>query len=154
QLIDKQDQIIAAGVDKKGKNLKADYERVALAPYLRGVLREATHHDYDDAQRSYNAVVSWQPGFTAGRFDLDRAVHGNHSARGNGVLYVFALTGRGPYKEETMEVASTVSLFIASEIVSAFGHQTLPPNIAPVKVPRVVARRGGTQTVEVRVDTQ
>src|SRR5205823_13137606 len=75
QLIDKQDQIIAAGIDKKGNNLKADYERVALAPYLRGVLREATHHDYDDAERSYNAVVSWQPTFTPGRFDLDRAVH-------------------------------------------------------------------------------
>src|SRR5437763_10939906 len=40
QLIDKQDQIIAAGVDKKGNNPKADYQRVALAPYLRGVLRE------------------------------------------------------------------------------------------------------------------
>jgi hypothetical protein len=154
QLIDKQDQIIAGGVDKKGNNPKADYQRVALAPYLRGVLREATHHDYDDAERSYNAVVSWQPGFTPGRFDLDRAAHGRHSAPGNGVLYVFALTGRGPYKEEAVEVPSTVALFIASEIVSAVGHQTLPPNVAPVKVPRVVARSGGTAAVEVLVGQQ
>jgi hypothetical protein len=154
QLIEKQDQIIAAGVDKKGNNPKLNYQRVALAPYLRGVLREATHLDYDDAERSYFAVVNWQPAFQAGRFDLDRAAGGRHSAPGNGVLYVFALTGRGPYKEEAMEVPSTVSLFIAGEIVSAVGHQTVPPNVAPVKVPRIVARCGGTAAVAVGVGPQ
>src|SRR5262245_30053087 len=154
QLIDKQEQIIAAGDDKKGNNPKLNYQRVALAPYLRGVLREATHLDYDDAERSYLAVVNWQPTFQAGRFDLDRAVHGSHSSPGNGVLYVFALTGRGPYKEEAVEVPSTAALFIAGEIVSAVGHQTVPPNVAPVKVPRIVARRGGTAAVAVGVGNQ
>src|SRR6185503_7183566 len=89
-----------------------------------------------------------------GRYDLERAVHGSHSSAGNGVLYVFALTGRGPYKEEAVEVPSTAALFIAGEIVSAVGHQTLPPNIAPVKVPRIVARRGGTAAVGVAVGLQ
>lgn len=154
QLIEKQDQIIAAGVNKKGENPKSDYQRVALAPYLRGVLREATHLDYDDAERSYTSVVSWQPTFRPGRFDLDRAAHGQHSLPGNGVLYVFALTGRGPYKEEATEVASTVSLLIAGEIVSAVGDQTLPPNVAPVKIPKVVARRGGTAAVGIDVGGQ
>jgi hypothetical protein len=151
QLIEKQDQIIAAGVDKKGENPKANYQRVALAPYLRGVMREATHHDYDDAERSYTHVVSWQPGFRPGRFDLERATHGQHSSPGNGVVYVFALTGRGPYKEEAVEPVSTVSLLIAGEIVSALGSQTVPPNVAPVKIPKVVARRGGTAAVGVEV---
>jgi uncharacterized protein len=154
QLIDKQEQIITSGVDQKGNNPKSAYQRVALAPYLRGVLREATHLDYDDAQRSYTAVVSWQPAFRPGRFDLDRAASGQHSSPGHGVVYVFALTGRGPYKEEAIEVASTVSLLIAGELVSAFGNQTVPPNIAPVKVPRVVARRGGTAAVAVGVGPQ
>jgi uncharacterized protein len=154
QLIEKQDQIIARGVDKKGNNPKLNYQRVAVAPYLRGVLREATHLDYDDAERSYLAVVNWQPAFQAGRLDVDRAVHGHHSAPGNGVLYVFALTGRGPYKEEAVEVPSTVALFIAGEIVSAVGHQTVPPNVAPVKVPRIVARGGGTAAVAVSVGPQ
>ncbi len=154
QLIDKQDQIIAGGANKKGENPKLDYQRVALAPYLRGVLREATHLDYDDAQRSYTSVVSWQPAFRPGRFDLDRAANGHHSAPGHGVVYVFALTGRGPYKEEAIEVPSTVALFIAGELVSAFGNQTVPPNVAPVKVPRVVARRGGTASVAVGLGPQ
>jgi uncharacterized protein len=149
QLIDKQEQIIQAGADKSGENPKLNYPRVALAPYLRGVLREATHLDYDDAERSYTAVVSWQPSFQAGRFDLDRSAHGHHSAPGNGVLYVFALTGRGPIKEEAVEVPSSAALFIAGEIVSAVGDQTVPPNVAPVKVPRLVARQSGVQAIGV-----
>jgi len=154
QLIDKQEQIIVAGRDKNGDNPKQSYPRVALAPYLRGVLREATHLNYDDAERSYTAVVNWQPSFQSGRFDLERAVHGHHSQPGCGVLYVFGLTGRGPIKEEATEVPSTVSLLIAGEIVSAFGHQTLPPNIAPVKVPRLVSRRSGPAAIGVAVDRQ
>lgn len=154
QLIDKQEQIIAGGVDKDGNNPKAGYQRVALAPYLRGVFREATHLDYDDAERSYHSVVSWQPGFRAGQFDLERAAHGHHSNAGNGVVYVFSLTGRGPYKEETTEVPTTAALFIAGEIVSAVGSQTVPPNIAPVKVPRVVARRGNVAAVAVNLGPQ
>jgi hypothetical protein len=154
QLIDKQEQIIAAGADKQGNNPKQNYPRVALAPYLRGVLREATHRDYDDAERSFAAVVSWQPAFGPARYDLERAMHGRHSAPGNGVLYVFALTGRGPYKEEAVEVPTTAALLIAGEIVSAVGHQTLPPNIAPVKVPRLIARRSAVDGVLVATNSQ
>ena len=154
QLIDKQEQIIAAGADKDGNNPKASYQRVALAPYLRGVLREATHLDYDDAQRSYMSVVSWQPSFMAGQFDLQRASQGAHSQRGNGVVYVFALTGRGPYKEEAVEVPSTAALLVAGEIVSAVGSQTVPPNVAPVKVPCVVSRRSNIAGIAVAADRQ
>lgn len=154
QLIDKQEQIIAGGADKDGNNPKADYQRVALAPYLRGVLREATHLDYDDAQRSYMSVVSWQPSFMAGQFDLQRIAQGAHSQRGNGVVYVFALTGRGPFKEEAVEVPSTAAMFIAGEIVSAVGDQTLPPNVAPVKVPRVVGRRSHLAGIQVSASQQ
>lgn len=152
QTIDKQEQIIASGAGKDGQNPKANYQRVALAPYLRGVLREATHHDYDDAQRSYAVVASWQPDFAPAKFDVERAAHGVHSERGHGAIYVFALTGRGPHKEESAEVPSTAALLIAGEILSAVGDQSVPPNIAPVKVPRVVARRHDVQAVDVHVD--
>ena len=155
QTIDKQEQIIAAGATKKGENPKLAYQRVALAPYLRGVLREATHVDYDDAERSFVTVCNWQPGFAAGRFDLERAARGTHSAPGNGVLYVFALTGRGPYKVETVEVPSSAALLIAGEIVSAVGSQTVPPNVAPVKVARVVrSPSNSTHVLGVTVDSQ
>ena len=154
QLIDKQEQIIAAGAREDGENPKLSYQRVALAPYVRGVLREATHVDYDDAERSFVTVVNWQPGFQAGRFDLERAARGTHSAPGHGVLYVFALTGRGPFKVETVEVPSSAALLISGEIVSALGDQTVPPNVAPVKVPKVVRQACTVDCVGVRVNGQ
>lgn len=154
QVIDKQNQIVQAGVDKNGQNPKADYRRVALAPYLRGVLREATHVDYDDAQRSFAAVVSWQPQFVSAQQDLQRATYGRHSNSGNGVLYVFTLVGRGPYKEEVAEIPSTASLLIAGEILGAAGGQTVPPNVAAIKVPKVVAQNSDVAAVGVEVDAQ
>lgn len=154
QMIAKQEQIIQQGQDKNGVNPKLSYPRVALAPYLQGVLREATHRDYDDALRSYEAVVSWQPEFAPARTDWIRANEGHHSAPGNGALYVFALTGRGPYKEETVEVPSSAALLIAGEIVSAVGQQTVPPNVAPVKVPQLIGQSDIVKTVLVNVNNQ
>lgn len=154
QVIDKQQQIIDAAVDNKGENPKANYQRVALAPYLRGVLREATHVDYDDAERSFTAVAQWQPQFVAAQADLERAKHGAHSAPGNGVLYVFTLVGRGPYKQVAEEIPSTAALLVAGEILSAAGGQTVPPNIATIKVPRVCAQINEIGSVGVDVDGQ
>jgi len=153
QVIDKQNQIIEAGLDKKkGENPKANYQRVALAPYLRGVLREATHLDYDDAERSFAAVCSWQPEFVSAKADLQRAAHGAHSSAGNGVLYVFTLVGRGPYKQVADEIPSTAALLIAGEILSAAGGQTVPPNISTIKVPQVCAPINEIASVGVDVD--
>jgi hypothetical protein len=154
QMIDKQERIIAAAAQPEKENPKANYQRVALAPYLRGVMREATHRDYDDAERSYMSVVSWRPQFQSGQADLARATHGAHSQAGHGVVYVFALTGRGPHKIEAVEVPSSAALLVAGEIVSAVGHQTVPPNVAPVKVPLVAAQLSRVQTVGVSVDQQ
>ncbi|HEX7379393.1 MAG TPA: tetratricopeptide repeat protein, partial [Pirellulales bacterium] len=140
QVTAKQQQIIAAAAadSSDGPNPKLAYKQVAAGPYLRGLIREATHSNYDDAARASALVVNWAPQFRYGRADLERARHGHHSAPGNGVLYVFALVGRGPYKEEAVELPTTVSLLIADRILSATNKYSLPPTIAPVKVPRVV----------------
>lgn len=152
QMIAEQERVIAEGTNDKGENPKANYQRVALAPYLRGALRESTHHDYDDAKRAFETVAVWQPDFAPARHDVERASFGHHSEKGQGVLYVFALTGRGPYKQEVVEVPSSAALLVAGEILSAVGDQTVPPNIAPVKVPRVVARPNSIQSISVQID--
>ncbi len=152
QITDKQQQIIQAAVDKDGNNPKLGYKQVALGPYIRSAVREETHTNYDDVARSTAMVVSWQPDFAFGRQDLDRAQHGHHSAPGNGVLYVFALVGRGPHKIETVEVPSTVSLLIADRILSNNNTYTLPPTIAPIKVPKVVVPANRVDGVQVAVD--
>jgi hypothetical protein len=152
QISDKQQQIINAGLDKHGENPKLAYKQVALGPYLRGMLREETHSNYDDAARNSAMVVSWQPDFVFGRQDLERAQRGRHSAPGNGVLYVFALVGRGPYKVETIEVPTTVALLIADRILSNNNTYSLPPTIAPIKVPKVVVPTSGVSNIRVAVD--
>ena len=152
QVADKQQQIIAAGTAADGNNPKLAYQRVAFGAYLHGALREETHSNYDDVQRAATMVCSWQPNFPFGNQDLDRARHGHHSAPGNGVLYVIALAGVGPHKEEAIELPSTVSLLIADRILSAVGNQTLPPTIAPIKVPKVILTPHDVGSIGVSVD--
>jgi uncharacterized protein len=139
QMVDKQTQIVSAAAEPDGTNPKAGYQQVALAPYLRAALREETHRDFDDVARYREMVVSWQPEFVPGTHDLVRSKTGRHSAPGNGVLYVFALVGRGPFKDEVEELPSTAALMIANAALNITGHKTLPPVVAPIQVPRVVA---------------
>jgi hypothetical protein len=68
------------------------------------------------------------------------------------VLYVFSMTGHGPYKHETLEIPSTVALLVADRILSNNSKYTLPPTIAPIKVPKVVTRDSGVSNVRVAVD--
>jgi uncharacterized protein len=158
QVADKQQQIIEASVDRQnaadedGKNPKLAYKQVALGPYLYGLIREESHCNYDDAARASATVVSWQPEFPYGPIDLERAQHGRHSPPKCGVLYVFTLVGRGPYKEETLELPTTVSLLIADRILSATNKYSLPPTIAPVKVPKMVVPPNMISHVRVSVD--
>lgn len=152
QVNDKQRQIIeSAGSDSK-KNPKLAYKQVALGAYVSGMLREATHRDYDDAQRSIQLVANWEPRFTAAKQDLERVTNGRHSAPGNGVLYVFTLVGRGPYKEERYEEPTQAAMLIVDHILSAIGKHTVTPTFAPVKVPIVVVPPNRVQSVAVSID--
>jgi uncharacterized protein len=154
QVAEKQQEIIESGADKEGENPKLAYQRVAVGPYIHALLREQTHANYDDAARDSAIVCSWQPDFPFGQQDLERATHGHHSAPGNGVLYVFALVGRGPYKEESLEIPTTAALLVADRILSATNKYTLPPTIAPVKVPKVVVPGCVVREVRVTLDNQ
>jgi len=154
QVNDKQNQIIEAGANETGQNPKLAYKRVAVGAYLHGALCEQTHSSFDDVARSYSKVVSWQPEFPFGRADFERGVSGRHSAPGNGVLYVFTLVGRGPFKAEVLEVPTTVALLVADRIVTATGKHSLPPTIAPIKVPLVMRSPNRVENVQVFVNGQ
>jgi uncharacterized protein len=154
QVIDAQERIIQAGADPSGKNPKLAYKRVALGAYIHGLLREETLTNYDDAARGFARVVSWEPEFPFGQRDVERATHGRHSAPGNGVLYAFVLVGRGPLKVETVELGSTVASLIGDRVLSHNLKHTLPPTIAPIKVPKVVLSPNFTHSVWVSVDGQ
>lgn len=140
QVNQKQQQIIdAAKPGPDGKNPKEKYKLVPAGAYLHAALREETHANYDDVARSLELVAKWQPAFAPAKADLERAKTGRHSQPGHGVVYVFAMVGRGPLKEEKSEIVSTAALLIADRTLSALGKQSLPPTIAPIKIP-VVSR--------------
>ena len=152
QVNDKQQQIIEAGSRDGTDNPKLSYKRVALGAYVSGMLREATHHDYDDAKRSIQLVANWEPEFASAKQDLERVTNGRHSAPGNGVLYVFTLVGRGPYKEERSEQPTQAAMLIADHILSVVGKHSVTPTFAPVKVPVVVVPPNVVQSVRVGID--
>ncbi|SMP43900.1 hypothetical protein SAMN06265222_1011030 [Neorhodopirellula lusitana] len=118
------------------------HQELALAPYMRGVLREATHHDFDDAKRNYQLVSAIKPDFLPAADDLDRATNGNHSQVGNGALYVFALVGRGPVLTPVDAPVTSAAVSIASTLMlhdeDKKDDVTRLPKISSVKVPSVL----------------
>nr|WP_182867635.1 hypothetical protein [Rhodopirellula sp. JC639] len=119
-------------------------QQVALAPYLSGALREATHQNYDDAERAFRLVSNIQPEFAPAAEDIARANRGAHSAAGHGVVYVFALVGHGPRLVETLAPTTTTSLQIASTLLRTLHNheqdeddEPVLPNVVSVKVPQV-----------------
>jgi hypothetical protein len=118
------------------------------------MLREQTRQNYDDAFRSYVQASELLPGCIPLQWDIDRVQHSVHSQPGNGVVYVFAMVGRGPYKVETIARPTSDALLIADRIVSAVGPYQLPPTIAPIKVPDVVTPTNDIDSVVVTVDGQ
>lgn len=144
QVVEKQNQIVLAAEDKKAKteeekqkNPKLAYKQVPFGSYLRGVIREESLVDYDDAARYYTQVVQWEPNFQQGQIDLERAIKQQHHAEGNGVVYVFTMVGRGPYKERENAEATQLALLVADQIFSATNKYTLPPTLAPVPIPAI-----------------
>lgn len=154
QLNQKQDELISQGGDYGEKNPKLAYGRVAIGAYLHGTLREASHVDYDDAERSFVNVASWEPDFPGSPTDLQRVRCGRHSAPGNGVVCILAFTGRGPSKVATTEHPTSEALFVADRILSMVGKHTLPPTIAPIKVPRIAVHPNPVAAVAIAADGQ
>ncbi|NQV28116.1 MAG: hypothetical protein HQ518_27505 [Rhodopirellula sp.] len=153
QVGDKQRQIINAEGESPAENPRLAYKRVALGAYIHGAIQEATHTNYDEAARAIQLVANWEPSFTDASTDLQRVTSGRHSEPGNGVLYVFTLVGRGPYKIERAEIPASNALLIADRILTATSKYSLPPTIAPIKVPVVVRSDNRLDSVLVRTDT-
>jgi uncharacterized protein len=144
---------IEQNIAKKNAS-QPNHRPLPLGFYLRGMLREATHHDYDDAARNYEMVCQLTPDVIPFQWDLHRATHSTHSRPGHGVVYIFALVGRGPYKIEVTEKPTSDALLIADRIISAVGPYQLPPTIAPIKVPDIAIPQNDIDAVSVAINGQ
>jgi hypothetical protein len=123
----------AEGTDETIPKLKP----VAFASYLRGVLQEASYLNIEEARQAYAETLAACGENQLVQNDLVRLNEGSHSQTGFGVLYVIGLTGRGPIRREEIAEPTSAALLIADRIISAFGTYSLPPSIAPVKIPGV-----------------
>jgi tetratricopeptide (TPR) repeat protein len=134
----RQTELARAAEDRGLAMTQEVYQPLALAPYMRGVLREATHHDYDDALRAYQLVSHLQPSFAPVAMDIERCGGGVHSAPNHGALYIFACVGRGPVLESVEAPTTTAALQIATQVYSlAENQRTMLPNLVSVQVPSV-----------------
>ncbi len=154
QLLDKHERLQSQAATRWGPTASNAYMPPAIGFYLRGLLRESTHSNYDDALRAYELTAQNLPDPTFIQQDIQRVSQGVHSQKGNGVLYVFALVGRGPYKVEVAEQATSDALLIADRIVSAIGQYSVPPTLAPVKIPRIVTPPKPFDVISVSVNQQ
>ncbi|WP_146527241.1 hypothetical protein [Novipirellula artificiosorum] len=162
QAVMRQKELASEAEDRGVEDVSQAYQAVAFAPYIRGILREATHHDYDDAAKAYQLVSAVQPSFRAATRDMERASVGSHSAPGHGVLYVIGCVGRGPVLREVEAPTTTSAMQIASSVLNAqnnrdndegdSGDVIALPNIASVKVPAVFVPDSGIVAIGVRAD--
>ena len=116
------------------------YQELAFAPYIRGVIRESNHHDYDDAARSYRLVSRISPTFAPAAADLDRASRGTHSRPGHGVVYLLAMIGRGPRLVAATAEKTEAAMRVAGTILSATDNDQATaalPNLMPAQIPVV-----------------
>ena len=156
QVVDKQQQIIDAVIEKQKKEtdtppVELAYKQVALGPYIRAMLAEESPLTLEEAARARVQVANWEPSFRDAQADVQRAQYEKPVAPGNGVLYVFALVGRGPIKQEKEEFPTQAALLVADRIVNAFSKRSIPPTLAPVKVPQVLNFPSIAEAVSVRV---
>jgi uncharacterized protein len=146
-------QALAEQAEERGlENIADVYQPLALAPYVRGLIRESNHHDYDDAERAYSLVAQWQPSFQPAAEDVARAAGGTHSVPGHGVLYVFAFVGLGPQRVADVADATGPALLIADRIVAASSKYEIPPTLAPIPVPRVIVPPSGVDRIGIAVN--
>lgn len=154
QLNEKQAILNQQAFERLGENAFQSYAQVPLGFYVQGMLREASHRDYDDALKCYSEVCQLCPTSQPFQWDRQRAQSGVHSNPGSGVLYVFALVGRGPMKVEAAEEPTSDALLIADRIVSAVGPYSVPPTLAPIKVPRIMLPSIEVDRVGVAINQQ
>ena len=154
QVTEKQGQIAEKLADKDiDVQLRSEaYKQVALGPYIRAMIAEESPLTLDDAVRARVQVASWAPDFPQAKSDLQRAQHEVPMPPGHGVLYVFALVGRGPIKEQVNAETTQAAMFVADRIVSAVSPRGVPPTLAPVPIPKVITPSSPTETIKVEVE--
>ena len=142
QADDMQERIIQTGGDESGQNPKLNYKRIALGAYLHGMLREATHTGLQRRRAGVHPGLQLGAGVPLRPTRLrPRHARPSHAPRATACCTFSPLSAAGRTRSSATRFPTQLSLLIADRIISATGRHTLPPTIAPVKVPIVVPPR-------------
>jgi len=154
----KQNEIIRKGEMKDPKDSdktvnpkEESYRHVAIGQYLIGVMQEATYRNHDDVIRAYEAVNTWEPGFSQGWQDLERARRGVHAQPGNGVIYVFALVGAGPYKVQKNSEVLQDAQILTTFLFAMLSKRPTIPDFSPIMIPYIVRPRETVSALSVSI---
>lgn len=150
QVILERQRIIDRSPEIEGRKIKADYKDLGIGRYLVGLLAEEAFNQ-GDARRNYREVVKLEPQFAYGPEDLARAETRAPSEKGDGVLYVFCLVDRGPFKVQVVHEPSTVAMHLVWIMGSLIGQKLVTPSVVPVRVPELVFPERTIEDVEVAV---
>ncbi len=129
-------------------------EELAIAPLLRGIVRGSFRMNQDDRLRYLQQAVEWRPGSRFIMREFLAASGRRELPPGFGSVYVIALVGRGPIKQEAIEPVSSQALLVADQILSAMGKYSIPPTLAPVKIAVVTAQDSGIANLSVLANGQ
>src|SRR5690606_12710094 len=80
QTLAKQEELRERARESWGDEIPESYCVPPIAPYMRGLLREATFANYDDATRAYQHTLQLLPDSPLVLGDLERVTSGVHSA--------------------------------------------------------------------------
>jgi len=153
QVGEKQRDIIDSFESNDGVRPKDAYKLVAFGNYLRGIVGEGALQ-FDVARMQYEKVKKLEPSFPQNEENLARAQDGRIAEKGNGVVHVIALVGRGPFRVESEEPVTRDAFAIAQLMWAFFRNRATIPNIAAVKIPRLAYYPDNPTEVHVAVGGQ
>lgn len=151
QVSEKQEEIIQGFQAEDGSRPKEGCKLVAFGSYLRGIMDEERLQP-DLARRSFERVKAIEPSFPYVDDDLRRVTEGVHSERGNGVIWILGLVGRGPFRIEVDEPVSKTAFAMAQLIWALARDRATIPNITDVKIPALALHPDSPTELHVAVD--
>ena len=152
QVLEKQLEIIGSFEAPNGKKPKKAYKLVAFGSYLRGILNSDDAMHLEIAKSAFKRALEIEPGNPLIRQALERATNGRHSKKGNGVVHVLALVGRGPYRVEVQAPVTALAFQIAQIIWQQKRRTGAIPNLTKVPIPALAFHQDNPQVVGIRVD--
>jgi hypothetical protein len=149
QVRQKQQEIIRTFDSGDGSNPKQAYKLVVFGNYLRAIMSEEDARDRSEARREFKIVRELAPDFAYGADDLERVTNGRFAEKGNGVVHILALVGRGPRRVELREEPTAAAIGFAQVLIAKKNRKYPTPMFVPLPIPGLVFHDDNPEKVAV-----